>query len=89
MTTCVQCCQAGKLVRELMPKAFTGGLVTQAASAWQELKFQIPRRKADIQGKPYCWNKQYRHSEPLGSVLRRGNRPEIRVLRCSPCKLAF
>ena len=44
-------------------------LATWAVSAWHLPKCQTHRRKAFVQHKPHCLYGQFRHSEPLWSVL--------------------
>lgn len=52
---------------ESVPKVLVRGLVTYASSAQHIPKFQIPKRKAAVQHKPYCLHKQFRPSEALFS----------------------
>ena len=59
-------CQGSSL--ETQGPRFSLGLITQTPSALHVLKCKTPRRKADVQYKPYCLYKQFRHSETLLSV---------------------
>lgn len=54
--------------QRLSAQGFFWGLVLQAPSAWLLAKFQTPRRRVDIQHKPYYLNRRCRHSKPPLSV---------------------
>ena len=59
-----KCCLPENLIRDSVPKVFSGDL---SHSADCIPKFQIPKRKAGIQYKPSLFA-QFRHREPLLSV---------------------
>lgn len=60
-----------ELIRDSAPRIFVGAWSQkQVTFAWHIWKFQNPRRKADVQHKLCCLQKQFRLHEPLLPVLR-------------------
>lgn len=66
VATCVWCFSPMKSIRDSLPKLFIGG----CSLCQHVLKFQTPRRKADVQHKPHCdKNVTGSHSYQLENVL--------------------
>ena len=91
MTTHGKHCLPRTVNRDSVSRVFIG--VWSHIFSYHIPKFQMPRRKADVQPEPPCSHKQFRYSEPLIIVTQQlGNSmspPEIQLPRGSPwAKLA-
>lgn len=65
----MKCCLSEELVRDPVPRVFLGADHIGAPLCGHIPRFQTPRRKVGIQRKPHCLHRQFRHSEPLLSVV--------------------
>lgn len=70
----------GKLIKDSGPKVFMGTGHRDTLYLARTEICKTPRRKAEVQCKPYRLYKQFRNSETWGH----GNIPEIQVTRCQP-----